>query len=193
MAGTPRVNCRAVPWTDFVPCTRSTRTHSHVRCSRTSSRSVQKLSAGYYGASGSHRERSGPGWQRGKEGAEKSGLREEDKWRRTEQLRSSPGLDRTTHRDRIKGHHESSQGTSFSSSNICPSGRAKCSATISVFSLASTYIIRSFVPTLMYMSAISSYMSFSNSDLFWSRRTSHVPNGTTFLGLRMSMIPSRHG
>ena len=139
MAGTLRVNCRATPWTDFVPCTRLTRTHSHVRSSRTSSRSVQKPSAGYYGASGSHRERSGPGWQRGKEGAEKNGSREEGRRRRTGQLRSSPRLDGTTNRDRIKDQRESSQRTSSSSGDICPSRRA-------IFSLESTYIIQSFVP-----------------------------------------------
>ena len=147
MAGTPRVKCHAMPWTDSVPCTRSTRTHSRVRFSRTSSRSVQKLSAGYYGASGSHRGRSGPGWQRGKEGTEKTGSREEDKRRRTGQFRSSPKLDRTTNHDRIKGQRESSQWTSSSSSDITPDVR-RCLATFSVFSLESTYIIQSSVPVL---------------------------------------------
>ena len=117
-AGTPRVKCRAMPWTDFVPCTRLTRTHSRVRCSRTSSRSAQKLSAGYYAASGSHRERSGPSWQRGKEGAEKNGSREEDKRRRTRLLRSSPRLRRTTSHGRVRGRRESSPETSSSSNDV---------------------------------------------------------------------------
>lgn len=134
VAGTPRVSCRAMPWTAFVPCTRSTRTRSRARCSRTSSRSVQKLFAGYYEASGSHRERSGPGSLRGKEGAEKNGSGEEGRRRKTGQLRSSRRLDRTTNQDRVERQYESSQRTSSSSNDICRSGRAKVHCDVSCVS-----------------------------------------------------------
>lgn len=132
--GTPRVNSRATPWTDFAPSTRSTATRSPARYSRTSSRSVQKPSAGYYAASGSHRERSAPAWQRGKEGAEKTGSREKDRRRRTAQLRSSRTLDRTTQSSAsLRPRRESSQKAGSFSNDVSRSGRAKMHSIVRFF------------------------------------------------------------